>query len=83
MRIVFHLRPDLRFSDGSPLRAGDVVRSWLRIIDPDTPSPLSTLLDDRQIKAKVIGADPKEPFAASEAAQTAPQVRFGRDSAGR
>lgn len=45
-RIVFHLRPDLRFSDGSPLRATDVVRSWLRIIDPDDPSPLSTLLHD-------------------------------------
>jgi LemA protein len=35
------------------------------------------------VTAKVIGADAKEPFAASEAAQTAPQVRFGRDSAGR
>jgi oligopeptide transport system substrate-binding protein len=46
LRVVFHLRPDLRFSDGSPLRAGDVVRSWLRVIDPDEPSPLSTLLDD-------------------------------------
>src|SRR5688572_11057755 len=36
-RIVFHLRPDLRFSDGSTLRAEDVVRSWLRVIDPDEP----------------------------------------------
>lgn len=55
-RIVFHLRPDLRFSDGSPLRAGDVVRSWLRIIDPDQPSPLSTLLDDvRGASAYVAG----------------------------
>jgi oligopeptide transport system substrate-binding protein len=44
MRIVFHLRPDLRFSNGTPLRASDVVRSWLRVIDPDAPSPLSTLL---------------------------------------
>jgi LemA protein len=35
------------------------------------------------LTAKVIGADAKEPFAASEAAQTAPQVRFGRDSTGR
>jgi ABC-type transport system substrate-binding protein len=45
-RVVFRLRPDLRFSDGSPLRASDVVRSWLRVIDPDRPSPLSTLLLD-------------------------------------
>ena len=45
-RIVFHLRPDLSFSDGAPLRASDVVRSWLRVIDPDAPSPLATLLLD-------------------------------------
>ena len=45
-RIVFQLRPGLTFSDGSPLRAGDVVRSWLRIIDPAAPSPLATLMLD-------------------------------------
>jgi ABC-type oligopeptide transport system substrate-binding subunit len=32
---TFHLRSGLRFSDGSPLDAGDVRRSWLRILDPD------------------------------------------------
>ena len=45
-RVVFELRPDLKFSDGSPLRASDVVRSWLRVIDPAAPSPLATLLLD-------------------------------------
>jgi ABC-type transport system substrate-binding protein len=45
-RIVFHLRPGLTFSDGSPLTATDVVRSWLRLIDPDRPSPLASLLVD-------------------------------------
>ena len=49
-RIVFQLRPDLTFSDGTPLRASDVVRSWLRLIDPDAPSPLVTLMFD------VVGA---------------------------
>jgi oligopeptide transport system substrate-binding protein len=49
-RIVFQLRPDLAFSDGTPLRARDVVRSWLRLIDPDAPSPLVTLMFD------VVGA---------------------------
>jgi ABC-type transport system substrate-binding protein len=44
--VVFHLRPGLVFSDGSPLTAGDVVRSWLRIIDPDHPSPLVSLIGD-------------------------------------
>ena len=45
-RIVFHLRPGLSFSDGSPLAAADVVRSWLRLIDPKNPSPLASLLVD-------------------------------------
>lgn len=45
-RIVFHLRPDLTFSDGTPLRPSDVVRSWLRIVDPDAPSPLTSLMLD-------------------------------------
>jgi ABC-type oligopeptide transport system substrate-binding subunit len=45
-RIVFHLRPGLAFSDGTPLTAGDVVRSWLRLIDPAAPSPLASLVLD-------------------------------------
>jgi oligopeptide transport system substrate-binding protein len=44
--VVFHLRPGLTFSDGSPLTAADVVRSWFRIIDPVHPSPLVTLMGD-------------------------------------
>ena len=44
--VAFHLRPDLSFSDGSPLTAADVVRSWFRIIDPDDASPLVTLMGD-------------------------------------
>jgi oligopeptide transport system substrate-binding protein len=43
-RIVFHLRPGLEFSDGTPLNASDVVRSWLRLIDHDAPSPLASLM---------------------------------------
>ncbi len=43
-RVVFTLRDGLTFSDGTPLGASDVVRSWLRIIDPETPSPLASLL---------------------------------------
>jgi oligopeptide transport system substrate-binding protein len=45
-RVIFHLRPDLAFSDGTPLTADDVVRSWHRIIDPESPSPLATLMLD-------------------------------------
>jgi oligopeptide transport system substrate-binding protein len=46
--IVFHLRPGLTFSDGSALGPEDVVRSWLRVLDPRHPSPLAGLLSDVQ-----------------------------------
>jgi oligopeptide transport system substrate-binding protein len=45
-RITFHLRPGLQFSDGSPLRPSDVALSWLRLIDPQRPSPLASLALD-------------------------------------
>lgn len=45
-RIVFHLRPNLTFSDGSPLTGEDVVRSWMRIVNPEAPSPLLSLISD-------------------------------------
>jgi oligopeptide transport system substrate-binding protein len=44
--VVFHLRPGIAFSDGSPIGAGDVVRSWFRVIDPAHPSPLVSLIGD-------------------------------------
>ena len=44
-RVTFTLRPDLQFSDGSRLTAADVVRSWLRLVDPRNPSPLASLMD--------------------------------------
>jgi oligopeptide transport system substrate-binding protein len=50
-RVVFHLRDGLTFSDGTPLTGADVVRSWLRIVDPRRPSPLASLMAD------VSGAD--------------------------
>jgi ABC-type oligopeptide transport system substrate-binding subunit len=48
--VVFTLRDGLAFSDGSPLSAADVRRSWLRVLDPAAPSPLASLLYD------VVGA---------------------------
>jgi oligopeptide transport system substrate-binding protein len=45
-RVVFTLRPDLAFSDGTPLTADDVVRSWRRLVDPERPSPLASLIAD-------------------------------------
>ena len=43
--IVFHLRSGLKFSDGSPLTAEDVVKSWLRVVNPSQPSQLASLMD--------------------------------------
>jgi len=43
-QVIFHLRPNIVFSDGSPITADDVVGSWLRLVDPAAPSPLSALL---------------------------------------
>lgn len=49
-QVVFRLRPNLVFSDGTPLTSADVVRSWRRLFTPDNPSPLASLL------ANVVGA---------------------------
>ncbi len=49
-RVVFTLRDGLTFSDGSPLTASDVVRSWRRLFAPGHPSPLASLVAD------VVGA---------------------------
>ncbi len=49
-RVTFTLRPDLTFSDGTPLRASDVVHSWRRLFLPGDPSPLASLIAD------VVGA---------------------------
>ncbi len=49
-RVTFTLRPDLTFSDGTPLTAADVVHSWRRLFNPGDPSPLASLA------ANVVGA---------------------------
>lgn len=40
---TFHLRDGLKFSDGSPITADDVVFSWQRLANPKTGSPYSNL----------------------------------------
>ena len=45
-KITFHLRPGITFSDGSPITAQDVVDNWLRLMDPEQPSPLFSLIAD-------------------------------------
>jgi len=38
---TFHLRPDARWSDGSPLTAEDILYSWRRILTPGLGAPLA------------------------------------------
>ncbi|MGZ6339775.1 MAG: ABC transporter substrate-binding protein [Candidatus Limnocylindrales bacterium] len=62
-RVVFHLRPGLTFSDGSPLRASDVVAGWLRVVDPAHPSPLASLLVDVEGVADRLAGKTSDPAA--------------------
>ncbi len=60
-RLTFQLRPGLTFSDGSPLRPSDVVRSWLRLIDPTAPSPLASLVLDVKGAAAYLRGESRDP----------------------
>ncbi|MEP0847937.1 MAG: peptide ABC transporter substrate-binding protein [Phycisphaerae bacterium] len=41
---TFHLRPEARWSDGSPLLAEHFRSGWLRVLDPETESQYASLL---------------------------------------
>ena len=43
---VFHLRPDLRWSDGRPVTAGDFEYAWKRVLNPANELPNVELLYD-------------------------------------
>jgi len=60
-RVVFHLRPGLTFSDGTPLSGADVVRSWLRILDPRSPSPLASLALDVEGAGAYLRGQSRDP----------------------
>lgn len=59
--ITFTLRPGLKFSDGSPLGAADVVRSWLRLLDPAHPSPLASLLSEIHGASAYLAGQSSDP----------------------
>ncbi|MDC9595990.1 ABC transporter substrate-binding protein [Xenorhabdus anantnagensis] len=46
---IFHLRKGLKWSDGSPITAHDVVFSWRRLVDPNTVSPYGSYLENAAI----------------------------------
>jgi oligopeptide transport system substrate-binding protein len=75
---TFRLRPDLRFSDGTPIGAADVRRSWLRFLDPERPSPFSSLLDDVVGAAAYVAGEAEEADVGIEAVGLDLTVRFER-----
>lgn len=49
--VVFHLRPGLRWSDGTAITAATLRDSWLRVLDPLTGASYAELLDP------IVGAE--------------------------
>ncbi len=47
-KYIFHLRDDVRWSDGVPVTAGDFEYAWKRALTPDKASPFPYFLDDIQ-----------------------------------
>jgi ABC-type transport system substrate-binding protein len=61
-RWEFHLRPEARWSDGSPVRSGDFTFAWQRLADPRTrPSPPPAA------RALLAGVSGYRSFAAGKA----------------
>jgi oligopeptide transport system substrate-binding protein len=60
---TFHMRPGLTFSDGSPLDATDVRRSWLRILDPATHSSAPDVLSIIEGATERLAGGPEDGVA--------------------
>lgn len=45
-KYIFHLRDDVRWSDGTPVTARDFEYAWKRVLNPLTRSPLAHILYD-------------------------------------
>jgi oligopeptide transport system substrate-binding protein len=66
---VFHLRPNAKYWDGTPVKAADFVYAWQRLIDPRLAAPNETLFADAVLNGeKVSLMDPQRDRAAIDAA---------------
>jgi peptide/nickel transport system substrate-binding protein len=63
-RIVFHLRPNVRFPDGSAFTSADVVATFHRLLDPALHSPVADTFKTGhgtvQVTAKGANTFPRE-----------------------
>jgi ABC-type transport system substrate-binding protein len=79
--IEFVLREGLTFSDGEPLDADDVRRSWLRVLDPERTSPLASLLDDVAGATAYAAGDAEVDDVGIEADGRRLRITFARPAA--
>ncbi len=64
---TFAVRPDLEFSDGAPLVAEDIRRSWLRLLDPATAATAPDVLSIVQGAPERLAGDATEDEVGIEA----------------
>jgi ABC-type transport system substrate-binding protein len=60
-RVTFTLRDGLTFSDGSPLKASDVVHSWRRLFHSGGFSPLASLIADVKGARDLLSGKTSDP----------------------
>jgi oligopeptide transport system substrate-binding protein len=73
-QITFHLKDGLKYSDGSPIVAGDFVYSWKRLIDPREAAGYSYVMADVVGGSDLLGVDTEK---ASDADIKALLDKFG------
>jgi len=57
-RITFHLRPKLKFSDGTPFSAEDVAFTMKRLMDPETHSPTADTFRSSDVPPQITVSSP-------------------------
>lgn len=58
-KYTFHLRPNIKFSNGSPITTDDIIFSYHRLADPKTASPYNFLVSNIQNGQNIIDGKAK------------------------
>jgi oligopeptide transport system substrate-binding protein len=66
---VFHLRPNAKYWDGTPVKAQDFVYAWQRLIDPRLAAPNETLFANAVLNGERVSLlDPQRDAATIDSA---------------